>query len=315
MFYILHGDDVHSQRETLASLQRQLGDPDMLALNTTRYDGRKVSLSELQHVCDSMPFLSKRRLVIVDDLIKNKPAFLDELVEYLVHFPKSTGLVFLESDIIPANNRILQLAQSSELGYVKLHMLPEGNQLERWVRQRVKGEGGQISPRAAHLLAANVGSNLALMANEIEKLLLYKGAAVIEPEDVEKLCPYVAEASLFDMVDAVGNRHGKTAARLLHNKLAEGADPSRLFSMIVRQFRLLIQVKELAVAGCKPPEIAQKLHLHTFVTGKVYQQSTNFSQTQLEQIYAHLLEVDIGVKTGRRDILTALDLFIAGVAL
>jgi DNA polymerase-3 subunit delta len=314
MFYIFHGDDVHSQIETLAGLQRQLGDPDLLALNTARFDGRKVSLSELQHVCDSVPFLSKRRLVIVEDLIKNKPAFLDELVEYLAHLPETTSLVFLESGSIPANNRIVQLAQSSEMGYVKLHILLEGNQLERWVRQRVKSAGGRISPRAAHLLVANVGSNLVLMANEIEKLVLYTGEGVVEPEDVEKLCTYVAEASVFELVDAVGNRHGKKAARLLHNKLAEGTDPARLFAMIVRQFRLLIQVKELAVAGRKPPDIAQKLHLHSFVTGKVYQQSANFSQPQLEQIYAHLLEMDVGVKTGRRNMLTALDLFIAGVA-
>jgi len=314
MFYIFHGDDVHSQMETLAALQRRLGDPDMLALNTTRFDGRKVSLSELQHACDSVPFLSKRRLVIVADLITNKPAFLDELVSYLAKLPETSSLVFLESGSIPTNNRILQLAQSSEMGYVKIHILPEGNQLERWVRQRVKAAGGRISPRATHLLAANVGSNLVLMANEIEKLVLYKGEGVVEPEDVEKLCPYVAEASVFELVDAVGNRHGKTAARLLHIKLAEGADPSRLFAMIVRQFMLLIQVKELAAAGRKLPEIAQKLHLHSFVTSKVYQQSANFSQPQLEQIYAHLLEMDVGVKTGRRDMLTALDLFVAGVA-
>ena len=315
MFYIFHGDDNHSQIETLASLQRQLGDPDMLSLNTTRFDGRKVTLSELQHVCDSVPFLSKRRLVIVEDLLKNKAAYLDELLAYLAHLPESTSLVFLESGSLPARNRILQLAQSSEMGYVKLHTLPEGNQLERWVRQRVKAAGGQISPRATHLLATNVGSNMVLMANEIEKLVLYKAAGVIEPEDVEQLCPYVAEASVFEMVDAVGNRHGRTAARLLHKKLSEGADPFRLFSMIVRQFRLLIQVKELAIAGHKHPEIAQKLHLHSFVTGKVYQQSANFSLPQLEQIYAHLLEMDVGVKTGERDMLTSLDLFIAGVAM
>lgn len=287
----------------------------MLALNTTRFEGRKVSFSELQHACDSVPFLSKRRLVIVTDLLKNKPAYLDELLVYLSLLPKSTSLVFLESIALSDRHPILKLALDSDSGYVKLLTRPIGSQLERWVRQRVKDSGGRISARAVHLLATNVGNNLELLSNEIEKLVLYKGDGQIEPEDVERLCPYVAEASIFDLVDAVGNRHGRNAARLLHSKLADGADPGRLFSMIVRQFRLLIQVKELAVAGCRPPEIAKILHLHGFVSGKVFEQSANFTLPQLEQIYVFLMETDVGVKTGKSDMVTALDLFVAGVTI
>ena len=39
MFYLFHGDDEHSQRETLADLMAKLGDPTMLDLNTTRFEG------------------------------------------------------------------------------------------------------------------------------------------------------------------------------------------------------------------------------------------------------------------------------------
>ncbi len=36
---------------------------------------------------------------------------------------------------------------------------------------------------------------------------------------------------------------------------------------------------------------------------------------QLEQIYAHLLEMDVGVKTGQTEMTTALSLIVAGVAM
>jgi DNA polymerase-3 subunit delta len=152
-----------------------------------------------------------------------------------------------------------------------------------------------------------------LLENEVEKLVLYKGQDMIEVEDVSLLCPYVAEASIFDLVDALGERKGRAAATLLNKKFQEGTDPFYLFAMFIRQFRLLIQVKELSDNGRPPAEIAKTLKLHPFPTGKLHQQSKNFSLPQLEQIYDHLLDIDIGVKTGRIDMITALDLLVAGL--
>jgi DNA polymerase-3 subunit delta len=200
------------------------------------------------------------------------------------------------------------------LGYVKLFSRLEGNSLEAWIRQRVKSAGGQISHRAVHMLAINVGNNLDLLDNELEKLIIYKGSLPIEVDDISLLCPFVAESSIFELVDAVGIRHGGSAAQLLQNKLNEGTDPSYLFAMIVRQFRLLIQVKELAENGAKPAVAAKELKIHSYVAGKIYQQSHNFSLAQLEQIYERLLEIDIEVKTGQTDLTTALCLLVAGTS-
>ncbi|NJN54176.1 MAG: hypothetical protein HC804_05095, partial [Anaerolineae bacterium] len=139
--------------------------------------------------------------------------------------------------------------------------------------------------------------------------------AEITAADVLLLSPYAAEASIFDLVDALGSRNSKRASLLLQQKFSEGADPFYLFTMFVRQFRLLIQVKELADEGKRPPAIGQELKLHSFVVGKLYQQSQGFSLPQLEQIYHHLLDIDVGSKTGRQDMPTALNLLVAALTL
>jgi DNA polymerase III subunit delta len=315
VFYIFHGDDPHSQQETLAELKARLGDPAMLELNTTQFQGAGLDLSQLRHACDSMPFLAARRLVIVHDFFGTSPGkeVLDELLAYLPRLPETTRLVFRESRPLTAKHPAVRLAQSEKSGYVKSFSRPEGHNLERWIRERVEAGHGRITPRATHSLAVNVGSELHALANEIEKLLLYKAGETIEEEDVNVLSPYAAEASIFELVDALGNRNGRVAALLLQKEINEGADPFYLFSMFVRQFRLLIQVKELSEEGVRPPEIAKKLKIHTFVAGKVAQQSHTFSLAQLEQIYSHLLEIDVGVKSGRTDMATAIDLFVSGI--
>jgi DNA polymerase III subunit delta len=315
VFYVFHGDDPHSQQETLAELKAKLGDPAMLDLNTSQFEGGGIDLSQLRHACNSMPFLAEKRLVIVRDFFAASPAkeTMDELLASLPQLPETTRLVFLESRPLSEKHPAVRLAHAEENGYVKAFNRPEGHDLERWIRQRVEAGDGRISPRATHSLAVNVGSELHVLDNEIEKLLLYKEGQTIEEEDVDLLSPYAAQASIFELVDALGNRNGRVAALLLQKKINEGADPFYLFSMFVRQFRLLIQVKELSTEGMQPPEIAKKLKIHSFVAGKVAQQSHAFSLPQLEQIYGHLLDIDVGVKTGRTDMATAIDLLVSGV--
>jgi DNA polymerase-3 subunit delta len=316
MFYVFHGDDTFSQAERLAGVLARLGDPAMLELNTTRFSGL-MPFADLQQACSAMPFLAPVRVVVVNDLFAAKPdrAFMDKLLEFLPQLPESTRLFFLESQVLPANHRVLKLAASEKAGYVKRFDRPQGNEVVNWVRQRTAEKGGRFSSRAAHLLAANAGNDLQLLENEVEKLILYKGAeAEVEEADVQLLSPYAAEASIFELVDALGGRDAPRASLLFQQKLAEGADPFYLFTMFVRQFRLLIQVKELAEEGKQASAIAAELRLHPFVANKLLQQSRGFSLPQLGEIYRHLLQIDVGSKTGQTDLLTALYLLIASLS-
>ena len=313
MFYIFHGNDSHSQKEYVAKLTAKFGDPGLLDLNTTRFENY-VSFRDLSQACGAMPFLAPVRLVVVEGLLSNKKVdqtYQKSLKAYLPQMPKSARLVFLEPKALSAKNAFIKLVDKADNGYVKKFSQPEGRELEKWIQKRAIEKEGNISMRAVHMLSTNIGSNLPLLDNELEKLILYRGKAEITAADVELLSPYLAEASIFDLVDALGNRNEKKAAMLLQKKFSEGTDPFYLFSMFIRQFRLLIQVKEAAQDGSRPPAISEQLKMHSYVAGKLYQQSQQFSLPQLEQIYRHLLTIDVQVKTGRNDLTTALNLLVA----
>lgn len=316
MFYLFHGKDTFSQREFLAGLLAKEGDADMLSLNTTRLSG-KLTFNELQSACDAMPFLARVRVVIVEGLFAVAPdkAFMDRLLAYLPALPATTRLFFLEADKLPDTHRLIQLADKDKIGRVRRFDLPEGNQLERWIRGHVEAGGGRIAPQAVQLLATNVGSDLAALGNEIEKLLLYAGPeGTITADDVARLSPYAAAASIFELVDALGSRRPAQAAALFQQKLNEGEDPFRLFAMFIRQFRLLIQTKSLLETGGRAADVAKELKLQPFVADKLVRQARGFSMEQLEHIYRRLLEIDVETKTGQADLLTALHLLVAGVA-
>ncbi len=327
MFYLFHGEEEFSRSETLADFKKKMGDSGLAELNTTIFDGNKVTLGELQHACDSVPFMAKRRLVIVEGLLtrlasreKNRKLanwqkeYLEELTQYLSHLPETTRLVFVENKSINKNNPVHRLALADEHGHVKEFEPPKREKLNRWIEERVEKKGGQISAAAVETLATFVGNDLRLLDQEIEKLVVYvDGARPINEDDVRLLVSYVQEANIFEMVDALGQRNGQRAARLLHQLLDGGEHPLALLGMIVRQFRIMIQVKELSGQGLSQQDMATRLKLHPFVVKKTTRQAMNFSMEQLETVYRRLLETDVAIKTGQMNEVLALDMLVVGL--
>ena len=315
-FYLFHGTDEFTRAETLADFKRRLGPPDTVDLNTTLLNGRSLTLAELRHACDAIPFLAEKRLVIVTGLLaQGTKKLLDDLADYLPRLPQTTRLVFVEEKPLPANHPILKLAQQEERGYVKRFDPPDAKGLPRWVEKRVRKHGGEIESRAAHQLAAVVGADLRLLDQEILKLVTFANAErAITKEDVDDLVPYAQTAIIFDMVDALGRRDGSVAARTLHSLLDAGEHPLGLLAMVARQFRLLIQVKELQAERANPPLVAKTLGLHPFPAGKLCNQAVHFTAAQLEAVYRHLLDTDVAIKSGEIEAEVALDLLVAGLA-
>jgi len=149
-----------------------------------------------------------------------------------------------------------------------------------------------------------------LLDNEIEKLITYRGNAPIRAEDVRMLVASVNEANIFDLVDAIGKRQTKHALDLLHAHLAQNAAPQYLLTMIVRQFRMLLQLRDLAARNVPLDSAREQLRLHPFVAQKTWTQALNFTLPHLEAIYQRLLDTDLAMKTSRVDLTVALDLLI-----
>lgn len=321
MFYVFQGQDQFSCTEELMALKAKMGDPAMSDLNTATLDGVSLDMAELVHHCDTVPFLADRRLVVVKSLLRRlgqrakgaaDEVFLGALVSYLPSLPETTRLVFLEEQELKPGHPVLALAARDKSGYVKTFRLPEGNALAHWIQKRVKEAGGEITPDAVSVLSTFVGNDLHQLSHEIAKLIAYTdGQRAINERDVALLVQRAREANIFEMVDALGKRDGQTASRIYHELLDDGEHPLALLGMIVRQFRLMIQVKELAPGISTAEAIARKLRQKAYPIKKILLQSNNYTMAQLSTIYHKLLDADVEIKTGKTDAILALDLLIA----
>lgn len=328
MFYLLHGEDEYRRSLQLEEMKAKLGDPTTVALNTTEFSGRQLTLDELIFACDAIPFLGERRLVIVSDLAtrferdakggagrsEQDSTFLQRFKEYISTLPDTTRLVLMESRKIKKANPISKIVSGSDHGYEEEFAPLRGRDLNDWIVQRAEDKGGRIEPPAVNLLATFVGGDLRLLDQEIEKLHTYVGGErPINVEDVERLVSYVQEANIFHMVDALGRRDTRRAMELLEQLLQGGRHPLYVLRMITRQFRILLQIKELRARGTLPADIASLLRLPFFVVEKSSRQASNFTFRQLEDIFRNLLELDAAIKSGEIEDRLALNLFVTEV--
>ena len=325
MLYIIYGQDDFSVYQALEKIKAELGNLEMLAVSTTKLDGERLTLNELRDNCNIAPFLSPRRLVIVNHLLsrfeprqsKSRPGkgmtkFESELGEweglpfYIKQMPETAVLVLIEGKI-SGNNPLLK--KLSPLAEVRTFPLLRGRSLKTWIQQRVINEGGSITPQAVDLLAELIGGNLWAMSNEIQKLLLYARGRPISEDDVRQLASYVQEASIFLLVDAILEGQIKTAQRLLHQLYQEGASPTYILAMITRQFRLIALSKELS--GLSRQQLQDKLGLaSSYSLDKTLNQAKLYDLEQVREAYGKLLEADLGIKTGKYNDQLAVELLV-----
>ena len=331
--YILRGDDREKIEALIRKFYNELGPPDQAEMNTTRLEGKSADLNDLRAAALALPFLSARRLVILEDALQpymggGKQKLRTQLLEVLEGLPPTTALVAVVPDFQKYSRYdgwvwntfhgghwfVKWASTAGKRAMIIDCALPTADKMPTWIQNKAQEMGGQFSEGAATLLRDYIGNNTQETLLEITKLLTYVNfSRPVEEEDVRSLTVCDYQSDIFTLVDAIGNRKGKEALEKLHILLDE-MDFIPLFGMVIRQFRLLIQARELLDMGRTERDLITGLRLHAFVASKIYAQAQKFDLPTLEGIYLHLLEIDIGHKNGSMPGEVALDLLIARLA-
>jgi len=316
MLYLFHGPDDFTRNEKIAELRAAaLDDPSLADLNMTALEGRDLSLGDIRHHADAMPFMAAKRLVLVKDYIdqiKNRAEDVQKLTEYLGQIPPTTDLVLVERNSLDKRHAVAKAAASA--GAAIIHFAgPDKKNLQPWLIKKAKEHQALIEPSAAALLGRLVGTDLHALNNELEKLALYvAGQRAIQKDDVERLVAYTEEAEDFGLANAIGQRNARKAYDQLHKLLDEGKHPMAILGIIAAQVRGLLEVKDMAERNLSPREIAKKKGWRSDYPARMrLKEAARFSMARLENILEQLLQIDLDIKTGRVDSLLALDMLIA----
>jgi len=227
----------------------------------------------------TMPFLVPRRLVVIKDFHE----FSKEQVEAL-------GRYFKE----PSNTTCMVILSLKEprLNDFKLKIYPldiRERDIPDWIKQTANKKGIKLSEDVVKCLIEFVGTDIGLLASEIEKIALL-GIKDIEKKDVIDLIGMTKEYTSFNLIDALIAGEKTKAFRILKT-LAEG----RASEMVSILGTLNWHYKEFYTLWKNRGERPLKMKETSYRTLLKY--LPYFKEEYFYQIFQYLHEADIEIKS------------------
>jgi DNA polymerase-3 subunit delta len=291
--YVVHGDEDFLKRQVIAALRaRVLGDGD--SFGPSVHPGDKAAWRDVQAELQTLPFLSPRRLVLVENAEPFISAHRSQLERY-VAAPVHSGVLVLVVKNWPSNTRLYRLIDGASA--VSCKPLA-GQKLAEWCRQWSSGQHKkQLLVAAAQLLVDLVGPDMGLLAQEIAKLAVYVGdAARIGPEDVDRLVGNNRAEETFRIFGLIGRGDAAGALAHLDRLLGQGEEPLRLLGAFGWQLRRLAQAARLNAHGTPLASALEEVGFRSFAVRECELQLRHLGRRRLDRVYDWLLEADLGMK-------------------
>ncbi len=307
--YLLYGNEPYLINQLKNHLKRgAAGDTD--DLNITVFQGKKTDVKDIIDICETLPFLSERRVVIVEDsdLFGKRSS---DLPDKLSDIPDTTVLIFAEEEV-DARSRLYKAV--SKEGYAVRLDTPDKETLFKWAAGLIKREGKKISAADLDHFLSSVSNGMDNILNELKKLFSYLGTrANIERKDIDEVCSFKMEDKVFEMIDLMAAGESRKALKLYNDQLKLKGTGRSTLALIQRHFEQLILVKELYDKGIRPTEIADKLGIKKWLAEKRIRASVGFSLRELKEYAERGIQVTDDINSGRMEEGAAIDIYVCSL--
>lgn len=320
--YLFYGPEEYLEKYYIESIEKIALVDDMRELNRIVLEG-KVDVRKIIEHSETMPVFSQKKVVIVKNagLAKGKKkaeeegkgkAHSDDLLSYLQNVPDYTCLIVLEQEI-DKRVKIVDIAKKKGLLVEFPYQKPA--ELVKWVIKVFKSHKKEIDSLVASKIVDNSELGMTEILNEINKIVLFLGdKSKPTAEDIDKICSKSVKSRIFDLTDAIAEKNGAKALRILNDMLVIKEPLPKILFMITRQFRQVLEMKLLRQNGMDMNQAAGKIGITPYAAGKIAKQAGVFSIEQLKNAIEDSLQTDLAIKTGRMNDRIAVELLITKYA-
>jgi len=317
--YLWHGEEEFVKDRALEALMEVLVEPGMGDLNYQALDGEEAGVDQIIGSCDTLPFMSERRLVLVRDPYlltgrKGTQSEQESMTAYLSDLPPSVCLVlYMRAGHKPDKRKAVYKAAAKHGSVVEFALLKE-EERARWVKRELAAQKIKMDTRTLHTFLSRVGEGMRHVSSELDKLMQYAGeGGTITSEMVARITIPTTEERVFDVLDAVGRREMNTAMVSLDHLLAAGDDPLMIVTMLARQFRQMLLAKELGRRGVHPSRMAKEMGVAPWLANKYAGQAARFDPEALAKGMETCIELNHGYKNGVKAKRESLEALIASL--
>lgn len=298
MIYLIGGENIFQSTEALNKL-----------ISTFQKKGQEyISIyidddnaeQKIAEHCFNVGFFSDHKLVIVkaiDRANADQRGKLEEIIDNV------EDLVLWSRSKLDKRSRLYKIIK--EKGTVEEYNLPSNKEIETWIQNYCKKIGLNIEKNLVREISFRIGTDPAIIVNELVKLkCLQDDGEKITSDLIKDVITLNEEADIWELMDSMAGRNKYKSLELMM-KATKDLEYEYIMGLIVRQLRLLY------LASCyRDRARLVELGVHPFVAGKIIQQAQLLNKSKLEKLYQRIVDMEIGVKTGRLDKMLALDLLV-----
>ncbi|HSW65948.1 MAG TPA: DNA polymerase III subunit delta [Bacillota bacterium] len=271
-----------------------------------RYDGDEDGAARMRESITSMPFLTERKLVLLQEPSKQK-AWAEHITDALKDVAESTDLVIIEPKLDKRLSYYKTLKKDTEF---KEFSELDAQGLARWASEYAKAKGGSLSSNDARLLIDRLGPNQQMLQQELNKLLSYDPQ--ISKTTIELLTDRLPQSTVFELLDAAFSGNVQKTFALYREQRALKVEPQAIIAMLAWQLHVLALVKTADNRG--PETIAKEGKINPYVVRKTQGLARNLSLPKLKTLLSDLLNLDLRLKTQSIDADEALQLYLIRLA-
>ncbi len=306
--------------------------------NIFKFDGAGSKSEEILGQIGSGSLFSNKKMVVISNLIKSKQKnIFKNILGYLENNKISASndiYIFLEKNIKSktggsltknVSDRENPLNKEEKELYNFLYRQKYSQEFKNYtpgelselIKKEFSNYSLKIAPKEIQLLAALNDNNPWNIYSEIKKIANFKiGQKIdqqISSEDIEKIGSGIFTENIFSFTDAISAKNTKGALKILEEQYLAGSEPDYILSMLLRQFKILLQIRELLDLNYNSSKITSSIKLHPFIISKGINQAKNFEQKTIKIIINELSKMELQNRKGQSDIKININLLLSKI--
>lgn len=294
--YFIVGEEEYFKHELVKLLEKYAIDISMKDFNLDLLYGTEVTDTQVLNACLALPMMSDKRLVIIHDFDKLQISDPDTFIKYFNNPERSTTVLFLATKA-DSRKKLFQILMKQAVT-LKATPLKDESFILGWIKSKVASSGCTINDDALILFFEHIGENLFEIANQIEKIVTYKGNdKTITSDDIETMTGVSKEYSVFQMINYLLDRNIPKTLDVLKIILEQGQEPIALIAAIYSRLLKQWQFVQLKRENLDDKSIASALKTSPYFLRDYVKVSSKYSFVQIRNSIQTVFRADKKLKT------------------
>ena len=295
--YLFLGEEDFLKEEAIEKLKSGFLSTQTKELNYSVFyaKDKNFNLNEMLNNLSTLPFLSKKRLIVLKDADSLPAALRQPVLSYLCNPKESTIFVIESPSPVIKGDFLLEVSRHAQLVYCRRST---DSDINARLAKKASLCGKRILPEAIEAIKENLPRDLRMLYSNIDNIILYIGKKhVITKQDVERVLGISPSHTAFDLIASLEKKDARKALRVFSSLKRDRKRETELLGLLAWNARMIFRVKELLKVKNKI-EMRRDLGLSPRMFDQIARYASGFTNSKIRGLLDEILKADIDIKTG-----------------